>query len=140
MNKKILLWSALVFPIVILLIWTASLQLRLSQEDRVYITVDGYDPRNLISGHYLQLQVDWEKTDCLQFPAKQCPQEIFESYYQFYVPESIAAEMEKLIIKKRPLMQLEFVLNQGSPLIRNLYLDKVSWSTWYQEQMKKAEK
>lgn len=46
---------ALAFPIVVLLIWTAVLQYLSLTAPRVMVTVEGYDPRSLISGHYLEL-------------------------------------------------------------------------------------
>lgn len=140
MLKKIWVWLALSFPIVALLIWTADLQLRLNHASRVYIAVEGYDPRSLISGQYLQLRINWDDTDCEQFHGHKCPVEFFESSYQFYIPEETAVQLEKLINQKRPQMQLEFVLNHGSPLIRNLYIDNISWSKWYKWQMKNADK
>lgn len=45
---------ALAFPIVVLLIWTVGLQYLSLTAPRVMVTVEGYDPRSLISGHYLE--------------------------------------------------------------------------------------
>lgn len=42
--------------------------------------------------------------------------------------------MERLIFKKRPLMQLEFALWDNKPLIRELFIEKQLWSDWYRQQ------
>ena len=42
----------------------------------------------------------------------------------------------KMINRTRPLMQLEFALADGKPLVRELRIDKRHWSDWYREQMK----
>ena len=69
---------ALAFPIVVLLIWTAGLQYLSLTAPRVMVTVEGYDPRSLISGHYLELQPDWTRTDCKTFGGQTCPKDKFE--------------------------------------------------------------
>lgn len=134
MFRNNLVRIALAFPIVILAVWILGLEYRSNAANRVKVTVEGYDPRSLISGHYLQLRVNWEDTDCRQFPQEDCPKELFEKIYRFYLPESDAAEMERLIFKKRPLMQLEFALWDNKPLIRELFIEKQLWSDWYRQQ------
>jgi len=134
MSKKSLFYFALALPIVVLSVWIVRLQIGMGASQRVLITVDGYDPRSLISGHYLHLRPDWEKTDCRQFSAQTCPKEIFESTYRFYIPEKDAEKLERLINAKRPLMQLEFALSGDSPLIRSLYIEEQPWTDWYRLQ------
>ena len=127
---------ALAFPIVVLLIWTAVLQYLSLTAPRVMVTVEGYDPRSLISGHYLELQPDWTRTDCNTFGGQTCPKDKFEKVYRFYLPEDVAPQLERMINRTRPLMQLEFALADGKPLVRELRIDKRHWSDWYREQMK----
>ena len=134
MLKNNLIRLALALPIVILAVWILGLEYRSNAASRVMVTVEGYDPRSLISGHYLQLRVNWEDTDCRQFPQDDCPKELFENIYRFYIPESDAPGLEHLIIKKRPFMQLEFALSGNKPQIRDLYVEKQLWSDWYRQQ------
>lgn len=138
MFNKNLIRLALAFPIVVLLVWMAGLQLNRSADERVMVTVVGYDPRSLISGHYLQLRINWEDTDCLQFPQQNCHKDMFENIYRFYIPETDAPELERMIIKKRPFMQLEFALSDNKPLVRDLYIEKQLWSDWYRQEKTSA--
>lgn len=137
MLKKYILPAAIFFPLVILALWTARLQLNLNHARKVLVTVEGYDPRSLISGHYLQLRPVWDKTDCGQFSRQRCPVESFENNYRFYLPENIAPELERLIWKRQPAMQLEFALSHGTPLVRELFIENNLWKDWYAEQVKK---
>ena len=136
MLKKYGLIVAILFPIVILSLWAARLQLNLNHAQKVLVTVEGYDPRSLISGHYLQLTPLWDQTDCGQFSHQRCPVEVFENVYRFYLPEETAPQLERLIWKLQPPMQLEFALSHGTPLIRELFIDNRLWKDWYDEQMK----
>ena len=88
---------ALAFPIVVLLIWTAGLQYLSLTAPRVMVTVEGYDPRSLISGHYLELQPDWTRTDCKTFGGQTCPKDKFEKVYRFYLrSEEHTSELQSL--------------------------------------------
>ncbi len=136
MLKKYVLITAVFFPIIILLFWIVGLQTDISRAEKVLIAVEGYDPRSLISGHYLQLRPIWNKTDCGQFSDQQCPTEAFEKTYRFYLPEENARELERLIQKQQPSMQLEFAFHRPKPLVQELYIENNLWKIWLEEQMK----
>lgn len=136
MLKKYVLITAVLFPIIILLFWVAGLQSDISRSEKVIIAVEGYDPRSLISGHYLLLRPVWNKTDCGQFPDQQCPTEVFEKVYRFYLPEEDAQELERLIQKQQPPMQLEFAFRLPEPLVRELYIENSLWKNWLHNRMK----
>lgn len=60
MNKLIV--SALV-PFVALLLWVISLELRLVSGTAIRIRVEGYDPRDLLSGHYILFRISMYDID-----------------------------------------------------------------------------
>ena len=66
----------------------------------------GYDPRDLLSGHYIQYQIDWDSTDCSQFRNGQCPEKDFckEARWgrqcRFYIPEDKARDLDELFRKR----------------------------------------
>lgn len=128
--------TAVLFPIIVLLFWVIGLQSDISRSEKVIIAVEGYDPRSLISGHYLQLRPVWNKTDCGQFPGQKCPTEAFEDIYRFYLPEGDAQELERLIQKQQPPMQLEFAFRRTNPLVRELYIENSMWKNWLHSRMK----
>ena len=103
MNKKYLWLIAFALPLIGLMTWTISLyaQRNLGQDVRVQIT--GYDPRDLLSGHYLQYQIDWDKTDCKQFKNQICPDKKdfceearWGRQCRFYLPEKHARQLDLL--------------------------------------------
>lgn len=97
------LWKVLfVAPLICLALWTAFLAYQRNTGQEVIVAVQGYDPRDLLSGHYIQYQVDWDKTDCTQFADNVCPQKDFckdarwGRQCRFYVPEKSAGELDAL--------------------------------------------
>ncbi len=61
--KKILLFAALAFPILGLLILTGIRAYRASTGYEMTFHVDGYDPRDLLSGRYVLYRVNYGPTD-----------------------------------------------------------------------------
>ena len=56
-NKtKILLF----IPVFVLLGWTLSVQSMISQGEKLDLPVRGYDPRDILAGHYLSVSVDYD--------------------------------------------------------------------------------
>lgn len=133
-NKK--LFAALVFPIAVLAVWTGWLQYnQRAVIRRVTVSVSGYDPRDLLSGHYVNLQPDWKNTDCSQFVDNVCPQKDFKKFYIYYLPEQDAPFLEKLMQrqKHRPKTDLVFVYGFGKePVPENLLIDGEDWQTGLQ--------
>ena len=134
MHKVIWFRLALFFPLVTLLIWILHLQYHILYGNSVTVAVTGYDPRDLLSGHYLSLTPDWYKTDCSQFTDNQCPKTDFEPYYRFYISEDIAPKLEKLINQKRPDMDLVFSYQDHYPAVRALFIENTPWQEWYDAQ------
>ena len=137
MRGKRLYMAAVIFPILTLAGWVGFLQYSLWHQPRVQIAVSGYDPRNLLSGHYLSLQLDWDKTDCRQFSGAVCPQERFRDRYVYYVPETDARALERLIAEGKHRIELRFAFPaEGEPRIVDLWLDGEPW----QNKLTKQEK
>ena len=106
MDKKI--WAVLfTLPLIVLVLWTAHLAYRRDTGREVKVAVQGYDPRDLLSGHYIQYQIDWQKTDCTQFIGNVCPENDFckdatwGRQCRFYVPEQAAPELDVLFRRFR---------------------------------------
>ena len=76
MTKKInLLLTAA--PVLFLALLTAALAVMRAGLPEVTVRIAGYDPRDLLSGHYIAYTIDWENTDCGQFENGICPKEAF---------------------------------------------------------------
>lgn len=123
--KKQISILLLTIPAIILLGWLGMLHFPYVSAPKVTIAVSGYDPRDLLSGHYLNLRLDWDKTECKQFADNICPKERFKENYRYYLPEEEAKAAEKELFKQDTEAFLEFSLpTKGEPLIQNFYTKK----------------
>lgn len=110
MSKKNLYIIGLIIPVLFFVGWIASLELSMYNKPHVVIAVRGYDPRDLISGHYLRLQLDWSKTDCSQFEDNICPKNKFDWTYRYYVPEHEALPLERKLVSGKYDAYLHFIM------------------------------
>jgi len=132
MKQNSILIAILAFPIILLLLWTLSFQSKISKSETVRIATTGYDPRDLLSGHYINLRLLWDETDCSQFYDNECPDDGFDYRYRFYVPEHDAVCLDRKIASSRDLkIELEFAMPYNSePIITNLYIESHPWKEW----------
>ena len=107
MRNKLLLIFFLVLPISFLAFFSLNLS-RNVPETQVKIAAEGFDPRDLLSGRYIYLRLNWDKTDCKQFLNKICPKEKFERAYRFYLPEIEADQADALLQKEDVAFELVF--------------------------------
>ena len=133
MKKKLYLF-VLGIQVVFFAGWIAFLEISVLSEPEVRITGTGYDPRNLLTGCYLNLRLTWEKTDCTQFPDNRCPTERFKSSYRYHLPELEAARLEKIVSRPDTKVELVFRLpKKGEPRPQNMLINGISWSEVEQE-------
>ena len=136
MNKKFLI-LALSFPFIALIVWTISLYIQQSTGTEIKVAVMGYDPRDLLSGHYIRYTIDWEKTDCSQFPNGICPkdefckQSRFENQCRFYIPERHAEKLDRLFRRRNnTTMIFEVIYSYQAgrePLAKKLLINGKDW-------------
>jgi uncharacterized membrane-anchored protein len=67
-NKRLLL--ALVFPMLALMLLTGYKAHKRYSGTELTIPIVGYDPRDLLSGHYLVYRLDWDSSICRQRPSQ----------------------------------------------------------------------
>lgn len=133
MYKKVLLVSALALPILFFMGWIANLETNLRGAQEITLRAEGYDPRSLISGHYLSLRINWQKSDCKQFKDKLCHPSRFDSVYKYYLPEDEAQELDVLIARNM-VEKIELVFaypKNKTPHLRSLLLDGQPWKEWF---------
>lgn len=154
-SKKVLI-AVLVFPILILAGLTIYKQRIVSFGKTVHFLIDGYDPRDLLSGHYLIYRVNYAlenicgASDEPSRPAYVCLQPRFASldevpshceryirgsceHHQFkagierfYVPESEAGRMEREVRAKKASIAVS-VSSSGDAQVVDLFIDGESW-------------
>lgn len=135
LNQNIKIISALSFPIIILIIWSIYLSCLSYFGQTVKLPGAGYDPRDLLSGKYILLSINWDKADCSQFTDNSCPKEKFEKIYRYYAPEKEAPQMENYINKYLPEITMEFSYRQGqTPILKEIYFDNMLWKDYQKKE------
>lgn len=130
MSKKSLTASLVAIPVLFFICWIGYIKISEINAPKLIVAVEGYDPRDLISGHYLSLRLNWQETDCSAFGTAGCPLEKFgyRYIYRYYVPEHDAPILEKLMMKWETKAALEFVLpGNAAPRIKNLLINGKPW-------------
>ena len=123
--KNKLLYSLLYIPALVLsgvmIYYTTE-----SNFSKVEIAVQGYDPKDFFSGYYMNLQPDWEKTDCSQFENNVCPVQEFRPVYNYYIRRE---QSEKLSQKVNAGdVKLVFSYAKGHmPMVVDLKVNGVSY-------------
>lgn len=140
MLKRNLFIASLVFPIAVLFVWIGWMEYDIRCSSEVRISAEGYDPRSLISGHYLSLRLNWQKTDCNQFPQQVCERSRFDSVYKYYLPEDDAQYMDTFILQaeresKEVNIELVFAIRAGKrPYLKNMLVNGQPWEQWLARQ------
>ncbi|MEZ5451454.1 MAG: GDYXXLXY domain-containing protein [Thiothrix sp.] len=156
MNKRILLIVSLALPIIALAL---NAYLKNTQRDggeEVVLPIEGFDPRDLLSGHYLLYRVDYgvekgcgtqdeEASVCLRpmrsiYPQGNLPAdcELFirgrcdshagflADIERFYIPEEYAQSLEDKVRDRKGELVLS-VDRQGNAAIRDLLIEGKPW-------------
>lgn len=147
---------ALTIPIVSLLLLVGYKKYVLSIGKEVTLPISGYDPRDLLSGHYLIYRINYGvKGVCASTSSKSkksgyvCLKPKSFSYYwpdhceimikgicnrsrfeagieRYYVPEDEARKLEDLLRSNKASIVLS-VLKNGKTQIKDLLIDSTSW-------------
>jgi uncharacterized membrane-anchored protein len=159
MNRsRILLIVALVFPIIALGILTGYKHYKVTVGTEVILPIEGYDPRDLLSGHYLTYRVNYgAKNICEQSKAIKhsvgyvCLQPKHFTYFKpetcqlmikgncsgsqfkagierFYIPENQASKLDKDVRSKKGSIVLS-VTPDGHAQIKDLLINGKSWKS-----------
>lgn len=149
MKKRML---ALGIPCFVLLVMAAYHQVLIMTAPEHEFEIEGYDPRDLLSGHYLQFRVKYP-TDikceqpqpasmcvspsvrlmtgnnfegCRQWINGICNYGIFsDNLTRFYIPADRAAVLEAAIQKGRATVKV--AVSQGNAVIKDLLINGKSW-------------
>lgn len=122
-------YIGLVFlPVLIMALWVATIEVQRHSGREVVVRLQGYDPRDLLSGHYILYEIDWDKTDCSQFDGGICPRYDFEHSGRFYVNEHKAQALDKLVRDNDNTAEMVFSYRKGmKPLALNLLVNGEDW-------------
>lgn len=134
MSKKLLI-TVLYAPF-ILLLWMCVLFYGQSTRKEIRVSITGYDPRDLFSGHYIEFQINWDKTDCSQFDNGICQRNDFcekmswGKLCHFYIPEKYAKQLDALFRKERNNIKFEVIYSYKSgrkAIAKKLLINEQEW-------------
>lgn len=137
-------------PLICLMGWTGFLTYQQKNGQEVKVVITGYDPRDILSGHYIAYRIDWEKTDCNQFKDGICPEDDFckrnklskifswGAPCRFYVPEKYAAQLDKTFRNatgfliddkaKKDIFEVVYSYQEGKePFAKELLINGKDW-------------
>ncbi len=135
-NIKIILAAA---PLLFLALFAATLSFLHAGLPEVTVRISGYDPRDLLSGHYIAYTIDWDNTDCTQFENNICPKgDFYETgiyglqgnNHRFYVPEDKADKLDALLENRggEHIFEIVYGYDPGfRPLAKKLLIDGQDW-------------
>lgn len=115
----------LMLPFLGLCVWTMYYTHFLKNATEVVLPITGYDPRNLLSGHYIEFQINWYEADCYQSNWNgHCPKAEFVGINRYYVPESQALKLERMIGNSNNLAEIVFAYQVGTkPVAKELLIN-----------------
>lgn len=146
-NIRLLLIAA---PALLLTLFTITLLWQRSLLPEVTLRIAGYDPRDLLSGHYIAYTIDWENTDCTQFAGNHCPRDEFArssidgrwgKYHRFYIPEENAELLDSLFRQASENLVFEVVYGYAPnfrPQIKRLLINGRNWDEYPGEETNTA--
>lgn len=127
MNKLKVLF--LMLPFIGICTWVMYYAHFVENASEVVLPITGYDPRNLLSGHYIEFRINWNNANCYQADWNgTCPSNDFRGVSRYYVPEDRAHELERLINSNRYNTEIVFAYQKGSrPVAKELLIDGQPW-------------
>jgi hypothetical protein len=145
MKKNKLIAIFLSLPILCLFSWTLFLLIQRETWREIIVSIQWYDPVDLLSGHYIQYQIDWYRTDCSQFennicpqPEVFCPKQTWWNQCRFYIPEENASELDNLF-RQRNLENMVFEVLYSykiwhTPIAKQLLINKKDWKEYLEKE------
>ncbi len=138
--KKHFFLAILILPLVILAGWAGWLAIQRENGREVKVVISGYDPRDLLSGHYLAYTIDWNRTDCKQFneqgvcPKKEfCREARWGRQCRFYIPDVQAKILDDLFRhhNQEYLFEIVYTYSVGhAPIAKKLLINGQEWQTF----------
>ena len=118
----------LLLPFLCLCSWAMYYANFVKHAPEVRLPITGYDPRNLLSGHYIEFRIDWKNANCNQLDWNgSCPRKDFDGVTRYYVPESQAHELERIINNQQFDTQMVFAYSKRLVVAKELLIDGQPW-------------
>lgn len=127
MTQKYLIYI-LLLPFVFFVFWVGYLSTGVKNGQEIILPITGYDPRNLLSGHYIDYQINWTRADCTQFDSGKCSQHDFNQSGRVYIPEKYAVRLEKMLNDPAYQFEVVYAYKPGrAPIVKELLINGRNW-------------
>jgi len=132
-NKNTITAVGFAISFLILLGWMFSVVMTVESSPQVRLVITGYDPRDLLSGHYIAYSINWANSDCTQFTNNTCPKDRFSWQERFYIPEKDAPELDRRYRESwrrgsSDVFEVIYAFPEtGQPIARQLLINGKDW-------------
>lgn len=159
MKKTVFLSIFMLIPVLFFIVWAGMLSSQTETGNKVRLAIQGYDPRSLLSGRYIDYQINWDKTDpnelnrlplycnisvqknCNTYKEKEhCWWQDYDwnkvaGYRQrFYIPEEKADRLDRIFFKRDHLFEVLYACQLGRrPVAVELLIDGKPWRNFLKE-------
>ena len=129
--KKIFVLILLMLPAFFFLGWIGILSTRVESGQEVRIQIEGYDPRDLLSGHYILYQNNMQSVN-MQINGTDCSRKYFYGRHRFYVPQEYARTLDRLFsLRRRYQFEVVYSCVKGKkPIAKELLIDGIDWRSF----------
>ena len=119
----------LLIPFIGMCCWVLYYAHFVKSATEVVLPITGYDPRNLLSGHYIEFKIDWSRANCRQADWRgTCPKGDFYGVSRYYVTENKVHELERMINSGQYDTEILFAYKPGMrPIAKELLINGQPW-------------
>lgn len=123
-RKTALALLCLALPLLVLGSWIGSLSYDRATAKSYHVIVEGYDPRDLLHGRYLNLRYVWDdaRSEKPDLPVKDLPESA-----QYYVPEWDARDLETMLLDRKNTFSARVSISATRVQIKDLLIDDRAW-------------
>jgi len=129
--KKYLILFVLLIPFLFFIGWIYTLSTQVEEGRLVAVPITGYDPRDLLRGHYLRYQIDTRQFKKSDYPECRLPKGWDN---RFFIPEESAEWLDRVFRSNRYRFSLLFSCQKGRKAIATeLLINGENWEEFKKE-------
>ena len=129
--KKYLILFILFIPFFFFVGWICLLSTQVAEGKIVEVPITGYDPRDLLRGHYLRYQIDTNRFRRSDYPECHLPRGWDN---RFFIPDESAEWLDRVFRSNRYRFSLLFSCQKGRKAIATeLLINGQNWEEFKKE-------
>ena len=128
--KKDFIFLFLLLPACVFAVWIGLLYQQRNLGQEVRIKIEGYDPRDLLAGHYILYQNNRISVKD-NATGTACKIDDFSGSHKFYIPQKDSARLDKLFNQwryQRHTFEIVYSCVEGKkPMAKQMLIDGTDW-------------